>query len=596
MLCNKNEIIEYFTELTNKIDIQCEKFLLKNEQQPKNDLECQNIDAIRSALIEKVQIIEKSNIRSISEKDKNFRKFCFFVPNYGDKIQEVINEEKFHNQTIITNEIGILIIINEFLNQEIVSALSDIFNGRTEKNHHVFDSLTDKMKMNTIVDVMTENEIKIENGILDLTKVEENILSKIQIWTHRHETIKKSDFNFIPNLVNLESIQSLKIRFQRLSSIEPGAFIHFQYLISLEIGSIFIETPKEDWFLGLENLLSLSIRRIYNFEKNFFKFFKNLKSLDLSYNNFIRIDNGTFFGLDKLEHLDLGDIYLKSIDKEIFKGLNNLKNLSIGFINLETLDKDSFYYLDKLTFLEINLNDSCPELKIHPDCLSHLKSLQIFYLFYSKLKNTELNFIEKLNNLGMLYIHEHSLENFIFLNGLKILEYLDLTGSLININHFDNLELNNLKLLVIDCEKISKFGSGFKNLRALEINKVSFIEKDCFGQLEKLDYLKLFTNKSLNFDNLNFEVFEHLKNFQYFKIGTPKYDDMDKITMEMDKIINIFENKENINKNIISVNDITFMEMKCCEGEDEYLDSIFSPILNDVINEYLDNKKNFDYL
>ena len=90
-------------------------------------------------------------------------------------------------------------------------------------------------------------------------------------------------------------------------------------------------------FDNLPNLVSFELRKVYlqTMRQINFANFKQLAFLDLSQNNFSRLDFKSFKFLNKLEHLDLSFNQISSIDSGIFnRGTLNVSN-ALKYLNLE---------------------------------------------------------------------------------------------------------------------------------------------------------------------------------------------------------------------------------------------------------------------
>ena len=98
MNLSRKEIIEYHDRLTNEIDILCEKILCEFND---NKIEKDKIDDIRSKIIRKINEIQNSNTANINGNIK----FCHFMP-----FEDI-------------NDFGVLIIINEIINDQSLKVL-----------------------------------------------------------------------------------------------------------------------------------------------------------------------------------------------------------------------------------------------------------------------------------------------------------------------------------------------------------------------------------------------------------------------------------------------------------------------------------------
>ena len=114
----KQEILDYFADLVNQIDLQTEK-ALKSIKQSQAD-ERNHINVLRDTFIKKVKEIEEHNLT------KEEHKFCFFIPNKAMKIREKDQVVVAHSRCysfFFLNKIGYLFILRLFLNKKIIDEL-----------------------------------------------------------------------------------------------------------------------------------------------------------------------------------------------------------------------------------------------------------------------------------------------------------------------------------------------------------------------------------------------------------------------------------------------------------------------------------------
>ena len=106
---NKKEVIDFFSNLINSIDIKCEKIIyyFKNKKQ-KNE-----IYQILNFLIKQIKRIENFNLKNI-DLNINEKRFAFFI--FKNPRSKSIEFE-------FNKDIGSLVLLNEFVNENIQHSL-----------------------------------------------------------------------------------------------------------------------------------------------------------------------------------------------------------------------------------------------------------------------------------------------------------------------------------------------------------------------------------------------------------------------------------------------------------------------------------------
>jgi Leucine-rich repeat (LRR) protein len=340
--------------------------------------------------------------------------------------------------------------------------------------------------------------------------------------------------------------------------------------------------------LGLTGIITPEIKNL-----------KNLKKLDLSYNNKIESEIPKEIGeLQSLEILDLAGINLTGeIPKEI-GNLSNLKELDLSSNNLGKTIPKEISNLQNLEILEIDNNKLIGKV---PNELNNLESLEKLNL--EKNEITEINFedaklknleifdissneltifpkgIDNLENLNKLDISWNNLKGNIpeeikNLQNLKTLELDNNTLSIIpneigNLNNLETLDLNyneittipneignlkNLKSLDFYHNKIDSIPKGLSNLENLENLNVShneiYILPSEIGTLKNLKILELNNNKLKNIP----KEIGNLKNLEILDLS---YNDINsEISNNFSNLINLKELYINNNELEISISEI----------------------------------------
>lgn len=289
---------------------------------------------------------------------------------------------------------------------------------------------------------------------------------------------------------------------------EKSAFsaLRHNYLSILDLSKNDLTTFDGEWILGLTNLehLNLSsnlIRTIhlrYEFfsclkslrlDKNqlecvemAFSHLKNVKILDLSHNNNLRLTSPDVFkGLDNLEQLYLIDVSsihdlqnqiegrlhicldlfsclpkltilgLKQNELTTFKFLDllplNLSKLCLSQNLLRQIDQTSFGQLVNLTFLDL----SCNQLGNLPDgAFVALKSLKILNLFSNNIESIDEKAFEGLDSLSKLCLRS---------NPIKTVSF----DSFILLKSLDEVDLHDVRILASHLEKLNAYYSNMNS-------------------------------------------------------------------------------------------------------------------------------------
>ncbi|XP_072319749.1 toll-like receptor 3 [Eucyclogobius newberryi] len=146
------------------------------------------------------------------------------------------------------------------------------------------------------------------------------------------DILKSSDFNFLKQssrlVLNLSSVP--------LTRVEAGSFKNIASLRTLILDGSKIGTPvlsKICMDLSGSEIEALSLRKmkLVSLSNNTFTGLANtnLSSLDLSGNELVKIDSGSFLGLHKLKSLSMAENHFKLLKKDTFEGLESLTMLNM---------------------------------------------------------------------------------------------------------------------------------------------------------------------------------------------------------------------------------------------------------------------------
>ena len=74
-------------------------------------------------------------------------------------------------------------------------------------------------------------------------------------------------------------------------------------------------------------------------------------------------------------------------------------------------------------------------------------------------------------------------------------------------------------MLICKFKKIPKFGKNFSNLKYLNISDVEEFDKNCFENLQNLEYLEIsFYSNALLVQNIDEDHFKGISSLKYFKL------------------------------------------------------------------------------
>lgn len=129
MLSNKKQIIEYYEDVENSINIQCEKCLQNLQTESGLDDQLTGLNLIRDLFIQTIKELCNKNLDNLTDNSNDIfgPKFCFFLSN--DKMKS--GPEQNNDNLVFgpaynfyfENEIGKLVIVNNYIDEKIISEL-----------------------------------------------------------------------------------------------------------------------------------------------------------------------------------------------------------------------------------------------------------------------------------------------------------------------------------------------------------------------------------------------------------------------------------------------------------------------------------------
>ena len=180
----------------------------------------------------------------------------------------------------------------------------------------------------------------------------------------------------------LFNLTFLRLQENGMIGLQPGVFRGLDSLQLIDLkGNEFNESVLDPgiWIDINDSLSELVLEEnsFTHLSPDMFTTFKNLKVLNLFYNNISIVEPGTFNGLDSLEILDLGLNYITTLDPGVFQGLGSLTELQIGGNIITVLQTGVFIGLTSLEVLSLDFN---PVEMFQTKAFQGLQSLSILSL------------------------------------------------------------------------------------------------------------------------------------------------------------------------------------------------------------------------
>ncbi|RMZ98876.1 Leucine-rich repeats and immunoglobulin-like domains [Brachionus plicatilis] len=310
-----------------------------------------------------------------------------------------------------------------------------------------------------------------------------------------------------------------------------------------------------------------------------------LDTLTFGFNNLNYLDKSLFSKFEHLTWLRFESGNLSLIQRANFAALVNLKRLTFEIL-IDKIDKNGFEGLNRLEKLEF--------------CSSGL----------SKMAHFELNNLDKLHKLSIIY---HSIdcleENSLQLNELKILR--------LDSNKIKTVEsgafklLKNLEELYLDDQKCeltlnSNSLASLKKLKILSLQKnfIKNLDSDLFWDLKELEYLSLRQNL---IQNLDYKLLNSLQNLRFLDLSSNEeiFLDFQKLELNFLKFL-IVKSKNIPNLSNICLQGLQVVGLETFstssflnQSQLEYLNLAFkdyASIWESISDYYFDNIENLKFI
>ena len=201
-----------------------------------------------------------------------------------------------------------------------------------------------------------------------------------------------------------------------------------------------------------EQMIDLTLNNIIAIEKGTFRGLVHLTGLDLSRNQFIIMSDGIFEGLDNLERLYLKTNQLETLGAEVFQDVKKLIYLLLDDNSLRELPDTIFRGLKQLKQLHLQRNRL---VSLRAEIVNDLLNLELLNLGNNRFVELDKHLFRRLRNLQALALHRNSLlerlpaemfEDFVKFGKLFFLELSKCNFKTIpNIPYMSKLKIFNLR-------------------------------------------------------------------------------------------------------------------------------------------------------
>ncbi|CAF1032808.1 unnamed protein product, partial [Brachionus calyciflorus] len=435
---NKLKIIDYYDDLKNQIDIECEQMISNEQLSNKVKEQCL---LQRTSFLNEINQISNLNMENF-EKIKWDNHF-FIYKNVGsilfqDKFCLYISKEKTQNGDFKTDHLGKLVITNFFIGKDVQENLD--FNNSKSKNYHELHPKD--LVLLSVIDGLLRTNWPGKDGIIDISCKESNRISKLFLSAQNVKRFERDDFDCISHIILRENIEKCFLSFDSLKFITKKIINIFEFVNELTLQFDYLSEYDDELFSDFQDLDKLEVKftnsyRYGNlhFPDDLFNGLKNLKELVFKNNSIGSIESNSFSNLSNLEILDLESNDLELLTKSCFKGLENLK-----ILNLEGNQLRDYHIalaeLKNLTCLHMNfpLATSSHIQFEHFNCLKSLQVLKVFKIMLDDFMFINMEDLD-LPNLRFLGISsgivpkfKHLKLNFLHITGLKEIDEISLNS------------------------------------------------------------------------------------------------------------------------------------------------------------------------
>lgn len=316
-----------------------------------------------------------------------------------------------------------------------------------------------------------------------------------------------------------QGIEILDLTDNFISHLPDDNFVYFKNLLKLNLERNHLKQINEFALRGLHSLkiVNLSNNNITIVSENAFKTIKKLVKLNLSNNSIKLLPSSIFNSLTNLDEINLANNQLNfDLTNEIFLKQKNLKVLNVGFNQLTKIDKIIFSELINLQILNLEFNQI---RSIVNSSFFNLINLKLLILTGNKMKRIDSHHFNGLATLNQLFldsnhiehIHQRSFVDLVNLNELS----LNQNRLIVTPNCFENLktlrslDLGNNLLKFINLNDFI----GLTEILGLRLtgNLIKKIHENSFRELINIQVLNLASNQLKRIEKLTFKYNNQLR-------------------------------------------------------------------------------------
>lgn len=321
----------------------------------------------------------------------------------------------------------------------------------------------------------------------------------------------------------------------------PDIFKYYTNLKQLNISYTDLKQIRAPNFEGAKTLsiLIASHNDLTEILSSIFSNAKVLRAVDLSHNQINRIDPFAFDESQHLTDLNFSHNNLSTLEHRTFSTLTNLERLDLGYNLIEVIENELFDNLRSMKILNLNNN----RLNRLPcQIFSQLKNIELLNLTENSLIEFNTSCVQS-EKFFALFIGQNHLVNLTLPPNVgeihaagNIIKWISIDLHLQNLTILD-LANNSIRNIP---EVISQLSPSLKALNVSD-NSVNKLNVSTFGQFDHLEHLSM---RNTNLSNIQFGTFHHQRKLLSLDISK---NDLKKINFEV--FWRNFENLESLHLN-----------------------------------------------
>lgn len=286
----------------------------------------------------------------------------------------------------------------------------------------------------------------------------------------------------------------------------PDIFKYFTNLKQLNVSHTDLQQIRAPNFDGAKALSTLIVshNELTEILSSSFSNAKELKRVDLSHNQINRIDPFAFDETQHLTDLNLSHNNLSTIDNRTFSTLPNLDRLDLGYNLIEVIENVLFNNLQSVKMLNLKNN------RLHRlpcQIFNQLKSIELLDMTENRLGEFNTSCIQSEKPFAV-FIDRNRLLNLTLAPNVGEIHAAGNTIKWISIRH----HLRNITILDLANNRIGNIPEVISHLsaslKALNVsgNSVDKLNVSTFGQFDHLQHLSM---RNTNLSNIQFGTFHH---------------------------------------------------------------------------------------